>query len=336
MAGFFVYSLISVGVRFDRVNTDIYNNVIVAYKQISSFVRKTPFIYSPTFSNDLGCEVFFKLENLQITGSFKVRGAVNKLLSLAEEEKSKGVISASTGNHGAAVAYGSQKLGIPATIYVPEDASHAKLDNMKLYGANIEFYGSDCVESEKKGREDSLANSKEYISPYNDLSVIAGQGTIGLEMEQQAEDLDSVVVSVGGGGLISGVSAYLKKKNPSIRIIGCSPKNSAVMIHSMDQGKILDLESSPTLSDGTAGGVEKGSITFNLCCGLIDQTVLVEESEIIDSMVKYMSLEHQLIEGAAGTAVAALRKIKNNIKGQRVGVIICGSNISLGTLKDIL
>jgi len=336
LAGFFVYSLISVGVRFDRVNTDIYNNVIVAYKQISSFVRKTPFIYSSAFSNDLGCEVFFKLESLQVTGSFKARGAINKLLSLSEEEKSKGVISASTGNHGAAVAYGSQKLGIPATIYVPEDASDAKVDNMKLYGANIEFYGTDCIESEKKGREVSESSSREYISPYNDLSVIAGQGTVGLEMEEQADGFDSVIVSVGGGGLISGISAYLKKKIPGVSVIGCSPKNSAVMIHSMDAGKILDLESSPTLSDGTAGGVEKDSMTFNLCCDLIDQTVLVEENEIIDSMVKYMSLEHQLIEGAAGTTVAALRKLKNNIKGQRVGVIICGSNISLETLKDVL
>ena len=316
--------------------TDIYSNVKVAYKKINSFVRRTPFIYSSVFSNDLGCEVFFKLENLQITGSFKARGAVNKLLSLSEKEKSRGVISASTGNHGAAVAYGAKKLGIPATIYVPKDASNAKIDNMKIFGPKIKFFGDDCVESELKGREDSIVSSKEYISPYNDLSVIAGQGTIGIEMDQQVDGLDSVIISVGGGGLISGVSAYLKKKIPSIRIIGCSPKNSAVMIHSMEAGKVLDLESSPTLSDGTAGGVEKDSVTFDLCRDLIDQTVLVEENEIIDSIVKYMNLEHQLIEGAAGTAVATLRKLKNNIKGQRIGVIICGSNISLATLKEIL
>ena len=178
------------------------------------------------------------------------------------------------------------------------------------------------MESETKGREVSIASRMEFISPYNDLSVIAGQGTIGVEIAEQSDRLDSVIVSLGGGGLISGIASYLKKKIPGIRVIGCSPKNSAVMIHSMDAGKILDLESSPTLSDGTAGGVEKDSITFNLCCDLIDQTVLIEENEIIDSMVKYMRLEHQLIEGAAGTAVAALRKLKNNIKGQRVGVII--------------
>jgi len=316
--------------------SDIYKNIILAHEQINSFVRRTPFIYSSAFSNDLGCEVFFKLENIQVTGSFKARGALSKLLSLSEKEKIRGVISASTGNHGAAVSYGTQKLGIPATIYVPEDASNAKLENMKFYGAKIEFFGSDCVESETKGREVSIASRREFISPYNDLSVIAGQGTIGVEIAEQYDRLDSVIVSVGGGGLISGIASYLKKKIPGIRVIGCSPKNSAVMIQSMDAGKILDLESSPTLSDGTAGGVEKDSITFNLCCDLIDQTVLIEENEIIDSMVKYMRLEHQLIEGAAGTAVAALRKLKNNIKGQRVGVIICGSNISLDTLKNIL
>ena len=316
--------------------SDIYKNIILTHEQINSYVRRTPFIYSSAFSNNLGCEIFFKLENLQVTGSFKARGALSKLLSLSKKEKIRGIISASTGNHGAAVSYGSRKLGIPATIYVPEDASNAKLENMKLYGAKIEFFGSDCVESETKGREVSIASRREFISPYNDLSVIAGQGTIGIEIAEQSDSLDSVIVSVGGGGLISGIASYLKKKIPGIRVIGCSPKNSAVMIHSMDAGKILDLESSPTLSDGTAGGVEKDSITFNLCCDLIDQTVLIEENEIIDSMVKYMRLEHQLIEGAAGTAVAALRKLKNNIKGQRVGVIICGSNISLDTLKDIL
>ena len=316
--------------------SDIYKNIILTHEQINSYVRRTPFIYSSAFSNNLGCEIFFKLENLQVTGSFKARGALSKLLSLSKKEKIRGIISASTGNHGAAVSYGSRKLGIPATIYVPEDASNAKLENMKLYGAKIEFFGSDCVESETKGREVSIASRREFISPYNDLSVIAGQGTIGIEIAEQSDSLDSVIVSVGGGGLISGIASYLKKKIPGIRVIGCSPKNSAVMIHSMDAGKILDLESSPTLSDGTAGGVEKDSITFDLCCDLIDQTVLIEENEIIDSMVKYMRLEHQLIEGAAGTAVAALRKLKNNIKGQRVGVIICGSNISLDTLKDIL
>ena len=316
--------------------SDIYKNIILTHEQINSYVRRTPFIYSSAFSNNLGCEIFFKLENLQVTGSFKARGALSKLLSLSKKEKLRGIISASTGNHGAAVSYGSRKLGIPATIYVPEDASNAKLENMKLYGAKIEFFGSDCVESETKGREVSIASRREFISPYNDLSVIAGQGTIGIEIAEQSDSLDSVIVSVGGGGLISGIASYLKKKIPGIRVIGCSPKNSAVMIHSMDAGKILDLESSPTLSDGTAGGVEKDSITFDLCCDLIDQTVLIEENEIIDSMVKYMRLEHQLIEGAAGTAVAALRKLKNNIKGQRVGVIICGSNISLDTLKDIL
>ncbi len=316
--------------------SDIYKNIILAHEKINSYVRRTPFIYSTAFSNDLGCEVFFKLENLQVTGSFKARGALSKLLSLSGGKKNRGIISASTGNHGAAVSYGSRKLCIPATIYVPKDASNAKLENMKLYGAKIEFFGSDCVESETKGRGVSIASRREFISPYNDVSVIAGQGTVGVEIAEQSDGLDSVIISLGGGGLISGIASYLKKKIPGIRVIGCSPKNSAVMIHSMNAGKILDLESSPTLSDGTAGGVEKDSITFDLCCDLIDQTVLIEENEIIDSMVKYMRLEHQLIEGAAGTAVAALRKLKNNIKGQRVGVIICGSNISLDTLKDIL
>mgnify|MGYP001160847976 FL=1 len=318
------------------MDTDIYNNIISANKQISPFIRRTPFIYSKAFSKELDCEVYFKLENLQVTGSFKARGAVNKLLSLSSDQKRSGVISASTGNHGAAVAYGSEKLHISATIYVPENASDTKLENMKLYGANIKSYGSDCIDSEKKAREESLATMREYISPYNDVSVIAGQGTIGLEIDEQSGGLDSLIVSVGGGGLVSGVASYLKKKMKGISIIGCSPKNSAVMIQSMEAGKILDIESKPTLSDGTAGGVEIDSVTFGLCSSLIDQTVILDEGEIKDSLLKYMRYEHQLIEGAAGTAVAALVKLRKSIRGQRVGVIICGGNISLETLKDIL
>jgi len=304
--------------------------------QIQSFIRKTPFVHSKAFSDITGAEVRFKLESIQVTGSFKARGAINKLLSLEDHEKQQGVISASTGNHGAAVAYAAGQLGIKCTIYVPDDASPAKLDNMKQFGAEIEFYGDDCIKAEAKAREISISKGRTYVSPYNDPYIIAGQGTIGAEIESQCDGLDAVIISVGGGGLIGGTAGFLKSIWPHIHVIGCSPENSAVMIHSIKAGEILEISSKPTLSDGTAGGVEGNSITFPICCDMIDETVLVTEKEIKDAMITYMDKEHQLLEGAAGTVVATLLKKKNDLIGKRVGLVICGGNISLDIVRDLL
>jgi threonine dehydratase len=207
---------------------------------------------------------------------------------------------------------------------------------MKNYGANITIFGNDCVEAEARAREVSSQDQVTYVSPYNDIQVVAGQGTLGMEIESQSEELDAIIISVGGGGLMAGTASYLRSAWPNIKIIGCSPENSAVMIHSMEAGEVLELESTPTLSDGTAGGVEKNSITFPLCCNLIDDTVLVTEDEIKNAMVLYMQHEHQLLEGAAGTAVAALLKMKDELKGKKVAVVICGGNIGLDTLRQVI
>ncbi|MBH10891.1 MAG: serine/threonine dehydratase [Candidatus Marinimicrobia bacterium] len=309
---------------------------IKSEKRIRSYVRKTPFNKSIFFSELIHASVWFKLENLQITGSFKVRGALNKLLSLSSDQRANGVISASTGNHGAAVAYGSGKLGIQSTIYVPHDTSQSKLEKMELFGAKIEYFGDDCIQCESKARDISDKTSQAYISPYNDPFVVAGQGTIGVEIENQSNRLDVLIVSVGGGGLISGISSYLKSIWPNLYVIGCSPENSAIMVHSMKAGKILDLESKPTISDGTAGGVEKDSITFPLCSQNIDETVIVTEQEIRKAMVLYMQHEHQLLEGSAGVAIASMVKKKDDLIGKRVGIVICGGNISLEKLKGVI
>ena len=311
-------------------------DVDLAAENISPFIRKTYFTYSPVFSNLLDTDVRFKMENLQVTGSFKARGAVNKLLSLTKEQRRKGVVSASTGNHGAAVAYSAQKLDISCTIFVPKDASAAKLQNIKNYGAKIEVYGEDCVESEIKAREVANFSDQAYVSPYNDPYVIAGQGTIGFEIKHQCTGLDVLIISVGGGGLIGGTASYLKSVWPNLYVVGCSPINSAVMIHSIKKGEILDLDSKPTLSDGTAGGVEEDSITFPICNDNIDETVLVSETEIKNAMISFIENERLLLEGAAGTAVATLIKMKDKLKGKRVGVVICGGNISLDIIKNIL
>ena len=310
--------------------------VINAAIRINAYIRKTPFSLSPYFSAFLDGQIFFKLENQQVTGSFKVRGALNKILSLSKIDQERGVISASTGNHGAAVAYASNEVNIECSIYVPSGSSDTKISKMRDYGAKIIVSGSDCVEAESQARLVSDANGLTYISPYNDIKVMAGQGTLGYEIKSQYSELDAIIISLGGGGLLSGTASYLKSVWPGVKVIACSPENSSVMIQSIDAGKILNLESLPTLSDGTAGGVEKDSITFPLCSGLIDEAVLLTEEEIKKAMVLYMAHENQILEGAAGTAVAALIKKQVELKGKRVAVVICGGNISLDTLRRVI
>lgn len=312
-------------------------DILKASERISKYVRKTYFSYSFSFSKNIKSEVWFKSENLQYTGSFKVRGAFNKILKLSLSDRENGILAASTGNHGAAIAYAAKVLNTSCTIFVPENTDSSKLNNIKKYGAKIEIYGNDCILAERKAREVSYKNNQVYISPYNDLDVIEGQGTIAVEIIDQIDKpLDTVIISVGGGGLISGIAIYLKSIWPEIHIIGCSPKNSAVMLKSIEAKKILDLESLETISDGTAGGVEEDSITFPLCKEYIDESVYVTEEEIKSGLILYMEAEHQMIEGAAGAAIATLIKKRSFLKNKTVGVILCGGNINSKVLGGLI
>jgi len=315
---------------------DIAAEVIAAERVIRPYIRKTYLEYSPFYSRMTGAEVYFKLENLQHTGSFKLRGAMNKLLSLTDEEKGRGVVTASTGNHGAAFAFGLSKVKGTGLVFVPENASPAKVAAIERLGAEVRHIGSDSAETEAQARLYAEKNQMTYVPPYNDVKVIGGQGTIAFELANQLDQIDAAYVALGGGGMISGIAAYLKSKNPDVRIIGCSPENSQVMIQSVKAGRILDLPSLPTLSDGTAGGVEPGSITLELCRDFVDDYMTVIESEIKESLREFIQVQHMLIEGSAAVAVAACKKQADRFTGKNVVVIICGGNLSLETLKKIL
>jgi threonine dehydratase len=315
---------------------DVEKEVLRAEQRIRPHIRTTPLDYSFYFSQIGDCNLFFKLENLQHTGSFKARGAINKLLSLTPEQQAKGIVTASTGNHGAATAFGLHKLKANGLIFVPENASPTKVKAIRELGAEMRMYGLDGGVTEIYARDYAEKNGLVYISPYNDPQVVGGQGTIGIELTRQLDQIDVVLVALGGGGLISGIAGYLKSMSDKVTIIGCSPKNSAVMYESVKANEILDLESKPTLSDGTAGGVEPGAITFDLCRTLIDDYVLVSEDEIEEAMRLFMENQHMMIEGAAGVAIAAYLKMKDQFKGKNVVVVICGANISLKTLATIL
>ena len=318
------------------MTSSIHQSVKAAANRISEHVRRTPFERSVMMSDLTGADVWLKLENQQYTGSFKFRGAMNKMLTLSQSERECGIYTASTGNHGAAVAYACQKLDVPSIIYVPENSSEAKLANMKSFGAEIRVHGKDCMDGELKARKVADSTGGIYLSPYNDPEVISGQGTISAEIASQCNGLDAVIVSVGGGGLISGVGGYLKSIWPDIEVIAASPENHAVMIHSLKAGEIIKIDPAPTISDGTAGGVEAGSVTFEMCQEFVDQMVLLTEQEIQDGIIQLIEKERILVEGAAGTAIAALIKKKNDLRGKRVGIIVCGRNISLEVLRKIL
>ncbi len=312
-----------------------HNKVSEKYRQIKKYIVKTPLQKSLPLSNSKH-NIYLKLENLQKTNSFKLRGAFSKILSLSQAEKEKGLVTASTGNHGAAVAYAAKELGLEAIIFAPTNASKTKLAAIEILGAELRYYSNDSAKAEAHARKFALENNLTYISPYNDPEIILGQASIGLELWQDLPQIDAVIVSLGGGGLISGVAGYLKTRNPDIQVIAASPLNSAVMIESQKAGRILDIESKETLSDGTAGGVEAGSITFGLVRDLVDDFVTVTEEEIKQELKEFIDSHFMLIEGAAAVTIAAYRKFKNNIRGKNVVLLICGSKISSNTLKEVL
>jgi threonine dehydratase len=310
--------------------------IVAAEARIRPHVRETPLERSHHLSQAGEAEVYLKLEHLQHTGSFKLRGAMNKLLSLAPEQLGLGVIAASTGNHGMAVSYAARKLGAAATIYMKEGAPREKVQLIRSFGGHTEFHGENPVHAETKARAVARQSGQVFISPYNDPQVIAGQGTLGVEMQRQVPELDAVFVSVGGGGLISGIGSYMKAVNPTIKMVGCWPEHSPVMYQCMKAGRVIDVPEQETISDSTAGGIEEGAVTVDLCRATIDDCVLVSEKEIRDAMKLILEQERWAVEGSAALAVAAYLQQAKNYAGKKVAVLLCGRNIPLNKLRKAI
>ncbi len=318
---------------------EILSEVLAAEGRIRPHVRETPLELSPYLSAEADAEVYLKLESHQITGSFKLRGAMNKCLSLSKGERSRPVVTASSGNHAGAVAYALKELGGTGIIYLPSTVSRAKVDALEPYGPygiELRFVGADSVEGELEAKRVSREEGLLYISPYSDPQVIGGQGTIAVEIERQLERFDAVFVPVGGGGLISGIAGYFKARSPSVRIVGCQPHASRVMYESLAAGRILDLPSERTLADGTAGGIDPDAITFPVCQRDVDEMVLVSEEEIAQAMRLAIEKHCMLIEGAAALAIASFRKMRAAYRGQTVVLVVSGKKVSLDTLKSLL
>lgn len=317
-------------------NVDVKKEALEAEKRIRPYVLETPLEYSRYLSQRGHCKVYLKLENTQRTGSFKFRGAANHILSLSEKEIQKGLITASTGNHGAAFAEMLEILGYEGTIYLPENASMGKVDVLRSYNVHLKFIGNDCEIAEAAARTTANKNNQVFVSPYNHPKIIGGQATIAMELERQLDKIDAIFVPVGGGGLMSGISGYLKLIDKTIRCIGCQPEHSAVMYESVKAGRIIEMESKPTLADGVAGGIEQGAVTFDICRDNVDDYILLSEEEIAHGIRLILEHHYMLIEGAAALPVASFLKTKEKFRDKTVVLIISGKKITLDKLKKVI
>jgi threonine dehydratase len=298
----------------------------------------TPLTGLRAASERCGAEILLKCEHQQKTGSFKLRGALAKLLSLSGDQRDRGVVAASTGNHGLGVAHALSALGGKGIVCVPGQASPVKVAAIRRYGVEVRVMGREPAETEGLARLLAAECGLSYISPYNDLDVIAGQGTVGEEIVQQLgrRPVAAVVVAVGGGGLVSGIAATVKTALRGVRVIGASPANDAAMAASVQAGRVVQVDARPTISDGTAGGVEEGSVTLPLCTELVDEWMLIEEPEIRSALRFMIDTEHQLVEGSAAMAIAAGLKAGRSMAGQVVAIVSCGANISSATLAQAI
>lgn len=315
----------------DPLGDGLFDAIRAAHAGIRPQVRVTLLERSHGLSTELGCEVHLKCEHLQETGSFKFRGATNRLRGLDERQRAAGVTTASTGNHGLGVARAGQLAGIRVTVYLGNETKPERIEAIRSRGADVVMVDGPPGLAEQTARAAAEREGKVYVPPYNDLAVIAGQGTLGVEIHEQLPDVDAVFVTVGGGGLISGVGTALKHLDPRIEVVGVWPENSTCMLAALDAGEIVDVVERDTLSDSTAGAIEAGSVTFPICRRVIDTRIVVTEAEIAAAMRRVAATDHWMVEGAAGVALAGLAKEADRYRGKTVAVVLCGRNIALDT-----
>ncbi len=310
------------------------NDIKQAAARIAPMVRPTPIEEACGLTRELGKEIFFKMECWQTTGSFKLRGAAAKLTTLSAAERARGILTCSAGNHGLAVAHCAAALGVDATIVVARSAARAKVEAIGRYPVTLIERGINYDEAERAARLLEGETERCFVSPYNDREVIAGQGTIALELLAQVPDLEALMVPVGGGGLLAGIAIAAKALNPRIKIYGVEPLASPSMTRALEAGRLTQIEEAETIADGLAGNVEPGSITFPIIQHLLDRMALVSEAAIRQAMARVAREEHVLIEGAAAAAVAALSE--GQFEGQKIAAILTGRNVTFEWLREVL
>ena len=306
------------------------NHIKDAKKALKPFIKKTTLKYSHFLSSLCQGTIYLKLENTQLSHSFKIRGAFNKILKLTLEEKQKGIITCSSGNHGLATAIAAKKMDIAAKIVIPESAPGKKVDKIKKYNVDLLLYG-DYDEAEQKALELAHQEGKTYISGYNDPDIIAGQGTIGLEILEEFPEVEKVLVPVGGGGLVAGIAIAIKNKNRAIEVIGAQSEASPVMYESLKAGKILkseELKIQDSIADGLSGGIEENSMTFTITQKNVDEVILVKEETIKEAIRLLWEKDGQVVEGAGAVGPAVVLGNKEQFKNKKTVIIISGGNIN--------
>jgi threonine dehydratase len=309
------------------------NDVLEARERIKDICINTKLIYSSEYSGECGNEVYIKPENLQITGAFKLRGALNKVCKLSDENKKKGLIASSAGNHAQGVAYAASKLGIQATIVMPESTPLIKVQATKNYGANVVLKGKIYDEAYEEAKRLEKENGYTFVHPFDDVDVMAGQGTIALEIIEELKDVDAILVPIGGGGLISGIAVAAKSMNPNIKVIGVQAEGANPMQCSFKNGKLVCAENIDTIADGAAVKTP-GNITFEVIKRYVDDIVTVSDKEIMDAVYILMEKHKLVVEATGAMSLAALSKL--NFKGKKVVSIISGGNIDVVTMSALL
>ena len=317
----------------DIVKETTIADVYQADKQLQGVVRKTKLIWSDFFSEMSGNEVYLKPENLQHTGAFKLRGAYNKISQLTEEERSKGVITASAGNHAQGVAFAAQKLGAKAVICMPATTPILKVEGTRSYGAEVVLWGDSFDDAYAHSLELQKEHGYVYIHPFNDREVLLGQGTTALEIVNELKDVEAILVPVGGGGFASGVALATKLVSPEVKVIGVEPENAACMKAALNAGELVTLDSADTVADGCA--VKRaGDLTFAFCREYLDEIITVSEMEIMSALL-FLIEKHKLIaEGAGVLSIAGLMKLP--FKGKKVVAVVSGGNIDISTISALI
>jgi threonine dehydratase len=309
------------------------DDIRMAARRLHGHVLETPCLPSRTLGELVGCEVFLKFENLQFTASFKERGALNKIAQLTDEERSRGVLAVSAGNHAQGVAYHAQRLGIPATIVMPRFASPVKLANTRRLGAQVVLQGDTFDDARQHGLQLARERNLTLIHPFDDLAVVTGQGTIGLEMLAQQPSIDTLVVAIGGGGLIGGVATAARALKPGIEIVGVQTERFPAAWNAK-HGQNLEVQQA-TIADGI-GVKAPGVLTLPLIQKHVDDVVLVGEDDIEQAIVMLLEIEKTVVEGAGAVGLAALMKHRERFAGRKVGLILCGGNIEPLVLAEII
>jgi threonine dehydratase len=312
-------------------------DIFHARARVAPWVRRTPLVRSDALSQALGRSVHLKYETLQETGSFKLRGATNRMLALSATERGRGVVAVSTGNHARAVAHAAARLNVPAAVFMSTLVPPHKVEAVRALGAEVRIVGAGQDAAEEDARLLADEQGMVFVSPFEDPLVIAGQGTIGLELLEDLPDLDTVLVPLSGGGLIGGIALALKSADPAIRVIGVSMERGAAMYESLRAGRPVEVAEEPSLADSLGGGIGLDNrYTFALVRELVDEAILVSEDEIAAAMAHCYWHEQQIVEGGGAVGIAALLAGKVQGLGERIVAVLSGRNVDMRRFTEIL